>query len=137
MSINGRAQCGALRQEVNKFKVDGLTRALTRQLYILYFIGCSSGFIVFLNFSLVFLFNRAFPISPLGGPPGVRSAPRAYLLAEKWPTPPVSRVAEIQCSLSCFSLATGRQPGGFSEISGVEREHFELLYRNFGFKNSG
>ena len=63
---------------MNNFKVDGITRARTRQLYILCVLGFSLGLLVFLvvlSFSLVFLLNREFPISPFWGPPGVRSAP--------------------------------------------------------------
>ena len=50
---------------MNTFKVDGLTRALTRQLDILYVLGFSLGFIGFLSFYqffLCFLLNREFPI---------------------------------------------------------------------------
>ena len=63
---------------MNTFRVDGLTRALARQLQIADFLCFSLGFIGFLSFlgfSLVFLLNREYPISPFWGPPGVRSAP--------------------------------------------------------------
>ena len=74
----------ALRRLMNTFKVDGLTRALTRQLDILSFLSFSLGFIGFLSFlgfSWVFLLIREFPISPFLGPPGVRSAPLEYGLS--------------------------------------------------------
>ena len=41
----------AVRRLMNNFKVDGLTRALTRQLYILYVLGVSLGLMCFLSFS--------------------------------------------------------------------------------------
>ena len=55
------ALCEAVRRLMNNFKVDGLTRALTRQLYILYFLVFSLGFIGFLSFSQ---FCLGFPINP-------------------------------------------------------------------------
>ena len=42
------------RKLMNTFQVDGLTRALTRQLYIRGFLDVSLGFIVFPNFLLFF-----------------------------------------------------------------------------------
>ena len=69
----------AVRKLMNTFKVDGLTRALTRQLYIPYFLCFSFGFIGFLSFCLFFLgctIKREISYCLFGGPPGVRSAPR-------------------------------------------------------------
>ena len=57
----------AVRKLMNNFRVDGLSRALTRQLYIPRFLGFSLGLIDFLSFSFVLIFNGEFPISPFWG----------------------------------------------------------------------
>ena len=49
--LSGFCTCEAVRRLTNNFKVDGLTRALTRQLYILCVLCYSLGFIGFLTFS--------------------------------------------------------------------------------------
>ena len=68
----------AVRKLMNNFKVDGLTRALTRQLYIPHFFVFPLVWFIllaFICFPIVLLSNGEFPISLFEGPPGVRSAP--------------------------------------------------------------
>ena len=63
---------------MNTLRVDGLTRALTRQLLNVVFISISLGFIGVLGFCLFFLgfaIKRGISYYPFLGPPGVRRAP--------------------------------------------------------------
>ena len=89
---------------MNNFKVDGLIRALTRQLEFVYFQGFSLGFLNFSNFVVCFLsvlvLTGNFQLALLGGHPGCEvpqlinqsTNVSTLVMLEKSPPGPVSQV---------------------------------------------
>ena len=72
MNIRSCIRHGALRQVINNFKVDGLTRARNRQLYILYFLVASYSVLAFSQFVLGCPVKQGISYQPfLGTPPGM------------------------------------------------------------------